>query len=437
MRQVPVLKLVTFAAIGLAAIGYLAFGVVGISPFNRPYDVTMLVSDSGGVFPRAQVTYRGVPVGSVSSLDLRPGGVAVHLAIDGGVRIPKNVEAVVSERSPAGEQFVDLRPRTQGAPYLHSGSTIAERDTRTPLPFYDLLVDLTRFSDTVDPKDLSTVADALATAFGGAGPDLQRLLDNSGELLQTLRRTEPATIDLLDSARTVLDTAVQHRADLRQVSASLSDLAKRLRQSDPQITALLDQGPGVATSVRQLLLDNRTALATLLSNLVDTGQIVVARLPGLRQTLIALPRSAGQLADTVRSGTVWFDLVSEGGPACDYGTPRRAPQSAAERPPYLYAYCDSAGPSEQQRGSSNAPRPPGDRTNQPPPGASGNEQAPTGDESRGNPPSSGSSAGAGGVTTYDPATGVGSAPDGSVVMFGTSNASGLHSLLDLLLVAVR
>ena len=55
--------------------------------------------------------------------------------------------------------------------------------------------------------------------------------------------------------------------------------------------------------------------------------------------------------------------------ACDYGTPRRPPSSADYPEPYLYTYCTDDHPGVLIRGAKNAPRPAGDDTAGPPPGA--------------------------------------------------------------------
>ena len=49
---------------------------------DRSYAVTAQFSDSGGIFAGAQVTYRGIPVGTVDRLELTEDGVDVVLAID-------------------------------------------------------------------------------------------------------------------------------------------------------------------------------------------------------------------------------------------------------------------------------------------------------------------------------------------------------------------
>ncbi|CAM5522554.1 hypothetical protein SPURM210S_00671 [Streptomyces purpurascens] len=81
------------------------------------------------MFPGAEVTYRGVPVGKVGALRLAgPDGVSVTLDIeDGAPRIPADTLAVVANRSAVGEQYVDLQPRTSHGPYLLNGGTIRAR----------------------------------------------------------------------------------------------------------------------------------------------------------------------------------------------------------------------------------------------------------------------------------------------------------------------
>ena len=55
--------------------------------------------------------------------------------------------------------------------------------------------------------------------------------------------------------------------------------------------------------------------------------------------------------------------------ACDYGTPRLPPASADYPEPFLYTYCRDDDPAVLIRGAKNAPRPAGDDTAGPPPGA--------------------------------------------------------------------
>jgi len=113
-------------AVVLAGLGQLVF--------NDSYAVVAHFADSGGIFQGAEVSYRGVSVGRVSNMTLTAKGVDVTLDITNhALKIPSLTRAVVADRSAVGEQYVDLQPETDRAPYLHNGSQIPQQMTSTPI----------------------------------------------------------------------------------------------------------------------------------------------------------------------------------------------------------------------------------------------------------------------------------------------------------------
>src|SRR5262249_14774582 len=90
---------------------YVGFNILRLQLARNPFTVSMQLPTSGGLYPRSEVTYRGKLVGQVSEIKLVPNGVVAPLKIDEGERIPADLDAAVADLSPAGEQFVDLRPR--------------------------------------------------------------------------------------------------------------------------------------------------------------------------------------------------------------------------------------------------------------------------------------------------------------------------------------
>src|SRR5207248_152501 len=77
---------------------------LGARLLGAQYTISADFPDSGGVFPNAEVTYRGVPVGRVSAMHLLPDGVRVDLRIDPHKpHIPASAKAVVTDRSAVGE----------------------------------------------------------------------------------------------------------------------------------------------------------------------------------------------------------------------------------------------------------------------------------------------------------------------------------------------
>ncbi|MDN5758735.1 MAG: MlaD family protein, partial [Tomitella sp.] len=84
-------RLVKFQLIAFALIAVLGIVYVGANyarldnliGFGR-YTVHMNLKESGGIFPNAEVSYRGVPVGRVGEMRLTQEGLQVDLELDNG-----------------------------------------------------------------------------------------------------------------------------------------------------------------------------------------------------------------------------------------------------------------------------------------------------------------------------------------------------------------
>src|SRR5690348_16386156 len=130
------LQLIAFAVIATLAIVYALFRFTDFSKVfgGGGYTVKMNLTESGGIFTNAEVTYRGFNVGRVGEIHLTHDGIQVDLDIDQNApRIPADLDAVVANRSAVGEQYVDLRPRDDNGPYLSGASVISADRTQTPV----------------------------------------------------------------------------------------------------------------------------------------------------------------------------------------------------------------------------------------------------------------------------------------------------------------
>lgn len=363
MRRLPLGKLGLFAAVGLLALGYLVVSVIGQKTIEGSYRVTVDMPKTGGLFPGSQVTYRGVPVGLVSAIEITHTGVAAELAIHDSVHIPSATKAVVADRSPAGEQYLDLEPTAAGPPYLVAGSVIAAKDTARPPSLATLLSSIDAFSKSVDLRQLRTVLDQLDIAFAGTGPALGAILDHGARLVDSLVAVEPQTVDLLHRAGVLLDAQVRHDNDIRTFATSLRRLSDTIRNDDPRTAQLIDAALRTTEQVAPLLVNDSHDVAVLLTNLVTTGRIAVARLPGLKALLFSLPAGLHALASAVHGGHVSFLLTDQPGTFCGYpGTRRRAPFNPHRGPPITNGYCLHPLPIQDQRGAVYEPRPAGDDT---------------------------------------------------------------------------
>jgi phospholipid/cholesterol/gamma-HCH transport system substrate-binding protein len=403
LRRVK-LQVLAFAIVSLVGLTFVGFNYVGLGDalFGGKYTVKADFSTSGGIFTNAAVTYRGVQVGRVGALALRPDGVRVDLRLDRGTTIPANTRAVVSNRSAVGEQYVDLRPESDRGPYLSDGSVIPRTRTGTPLPVETLMLNLDKLVTSVDQRDLSVVIDELGKAFSGTGDDLQRLLDSGDALLAEADATAPQTLKLIQDGRTVLDTQVASSGAIRQWASSLASLSGQLRASDTDLRRLLANGPVATRQVTALLHGLDPNIGQLLGDLIVVGQIHNRHVAGVQQILATYPAAvAGGYTVIPGDGTAHFGLVlnPELPAPCVYTRSRPFTCSAQEQ---------AAGSSV--RGANNVPAPGG--------------AEPTGPVPEGTPSSGGSqdgsSTGTATVAGYDPRTGLALGDDGRPIILGST-----------------
>ncbi|WP_034274826.1 MCE family protein [Haloechinothrix halophila] len=292
-----------FAIVALVGVGYVGATYAGLDTLvgGNGYVVTARMADSGGIFTHAEVTYRGVPIGRVGELRLVDDGIEVELRIrDDAPRVPSDVEAVVANRSAAGEQYIDLRPRRSGSPYLAEGSVIERADTSTPLPVETVLLNLDELVTSVPGDDLRTVVDELYDATRDTAPGMQALLDSSASLTEQAKQHLPQTTRLIADAGTVLDTQLATSDAITTFAANAKRVAAELRRADGDFRAVLTEAPSAAAQVKRLLEESGPTLGVLLHNLLDTSTVVLAKRDGLERLLVVTPEvvSAGSTVIT-------------------------------------------------------------------------------------------------------------------------------------------
>ena len=212
-RRVRVAQ-VLLIAIVVAGSVYVADTVVGGGMFRDPYRVTMNLAEAGGLHERSTVNYRGQRIGTVTDVRLSRDGVVAELAIDEGVRVPRDSEFLVSNLSAVGEQYVDIRPRTDSGPWLEDGSTVAEEETRTPVPVHQVVGDTQRLLERVDVRDLETISREADLAFGDASTDLRRTSLELERSFALLRELQPDLLTLVERGETPLRTGVDKEGEL-------------------------------------------------------------------------------------------------------------------------------------------------------------------------------------------------------------------------------
>ncbi|MGH3519909.1 MAG: MlaD family protein [Haloechinothrix sp.] len=394
-QKLPLGQIALFLGIALACAAYIAVNAVGADTVAPKIHVTAMMDNAGGVNPRSPITYRGVIVGHVDDVLTRPGdaGTEVRMTLLERVKIPVDSQVVVAQDTPVALKHIDLRPPDERPPYLTDGAGVGPKRTSRPVPLETVLVNLMKLTDSLDIDDLTILADELSAGLAGTAPYLERLADNSTELVDEFMELEPTADNLIRSGLDFLESSGGTAERLPHLTRTLAKVTALMRNQTPQALDLAEKVPPFTETIVPLLREQEPSIAVLLANLLTPVQIISARIPALQHGLITIPDGFGALASIVHGDTANFDFVTSQGPTCHFDTSRRVPTDTSSRPPKLTYHCPPGGP--VHRGAANAPRP-------------GHEQRPV-------------------VTTTDPATGRTEIPGGRPIRLGSNG--GQQSLL--------
>lgn len=348
---------------------YLFLGALQVNPLASSYRVTVELPESAGLLPNQNVTMRGVPVGPVERLDITPSGVNAVVSVDSTVAVPASSAVRVSGLSPAGEQYIDFVAENGDGPYLGDGSVVAQSDTTVPVSLADLLANADGALAQVDPAKLELIKHELS--MSDAGPQkLADVIDGGTFLLTTLDSVLPETSSTLRTSRVVLTLAADKNAGIEVASANLGETFDGVNRMREGFRTLTNRTPETLASVDNLFTDNSETMVQLLGSLASTSQLLYLRVPALNALFPTYRTSVlDAIGSIMHDNGLWATGDIYPRYSCDYGTPRLPPSSADYPEPFMYTYCRDDHPGVLVRGAKNAPRPAGDDTAGPPPGA--------------------------------------------------------------------
>ncbi|KAA9162935.1 MCE family protein [Amycolatopsis acidicola] len=360
------IQLLAFLVISVVAIVYALIRFAGLGQVfgQEGYTVKLELTQSGGIFTGAEVTYRGYNIGKVGQLRLTAQGLEAELNIDPKApNVPADLQAVIADRSAVGEQFVDLRPASDSGPYLKAGSVIGADKAKTPISTEQVVSDLDGLAQSVPTDALRTVVDESYNAFNGTGTDLQVLMDTVRDFTKSAQDNLPQTVQLLDEGGKVLDTQNAEASNLSEFSKNLNSLSATLKNSDGDLRRLIEVTPQASSVLNQLITDTGPGLGELVANLLTTSNLLVTRQNNISQVMVSYPVLASGARSVVPGdGTAHLGLVLNlfNPPACTKGymssDQYRTGTDTSAREPDTNAYCaEPTGSPIDVRGAQNAP----------------------------------------------------------------------------------
>lgn len=282
------------SVIGIAAMAMVYLQVPTLLGWGR-MTVTVQLPTTGGLYRFANVTYRGVQIGKVTDVHATRSGAEATLSLANSPKIPADVQASVLSVSAVGEQYVDLRPRSERGPYLRDGAVIAAKDTEVPQQVGPMLDQVNALLDTIPKDRITGLLNETFTGLNGSADDLRTMLDSGSTLSKDFASVADRARTLVEDSRPLLDGQLASTDALRTWSRSLAAVTGQLVADDQAVRGVLTNGPGAADEVTRLLEQVKPTLPVLLANLTTVGRIAVTYHASLEQLLVLLPPYIGSV----------------------------------------------------------------------------------------------------------------------------------------------
>ena len=374
-RQLVLFGVMTVAVLLILGLYYLQVpSLVGIGRYNLKAELPA----SGGLYPTANVTYRGITIGKVTSVEPTERGAEATMSIDSDYKIPLNATANVHSVSAVGEQYLDLEtPKNQPASskYFADGDTLRLHNTicgegpdctnSVPSEIGPALDTANRGLEVLPKEKIGQLLDETAQSVGGLGPALQRLVDATQAIVGDFKTQINDVNDIIEHSGPVIDSQVRSGDAIQRWARNLNTLAAQSAQRDPNIRSILRQAAPTADQVNELFSDVRESLPQVLANLEVVINLLKKYNAGLEQVLVFLPQGAA-IAQTVAApfpNYAALDLALSINqpppcltgfiPASEWRSP--ADTSVAPLPSGTYCKIPMETPANSVRGSRNIP----------------------------------------------------------------------------------
>ncbi|SON60547.1 Lipoprotein LprN [Mycobacterium simulans] len=285
--QLAIFAVITVITLAVMAIFYLRLpATFGIGTYGVSADFVA----GGGLYKNANVTYRGVAVGRVESVELNPNGVTADMRLNSGTAIPSNVTASVKSVSAIGEQYIDLVPPDNPSPAkLRNGSRIERKNTRIGQDVADLLKQAEKLVNSIGDTRLRELLHEAFTATNGTGPELARLVESARLLVDEANVNYPQVSQLIDQAGPFLQAQVRAGGDIKSLADGLARFTSEVRRADPGLRDTLATAPGAIDEANTAFSGIRPSFPALAASLANLGRVGVIYHKTIEQLLVVFP----------------------------------------------------------------------------------------------------------------------------------------------------
>jgi len=266
-----------------------------------PLRITAYFTEAVGVYAGSDVRVLGVKVGTVD--EVRPAGtqVRLRLTVEPGIRVPREVKAVIMAPSLVADRFVQLAPVYSTGAELSQDATIREDETATPVELDQLYGSLNQLATALGPGGangdgaLSDLVKTGAEVLDGNGSKLNAMVRQLGQAAGTLTGSEDDFTGTVDNLQKFTSTLAASDDQVRDVTDRLAQVSDFLAADRTDLGAALSQLATALGAVKQFVQDNRSRIRSNVDKLSAISQVLTKERASLDEALKVAPLALGNV----------------------------------------------------------------------------------------------------------------------------------------------
>jgi phospholipid/cholesterol/gamma-HCH transport system substrate-binding protein len=289
--------------LGIALIVFTTIWLQGLRFGSEERPVQGRFREVGQLLPGSTVKYRGVPIGSVESIDFEEGGAAVivTMTIDADVALPQDPAVMLAPESLFGDWQAEIVSRPMFANYDYTEPLQGDM-----LPGYALpdMVRLTAVADEI-ARNLATISTRIEIAF------TEETALNVREAIENIQRASGELARLMNSQQAAIEEVA---TNLERTSETAGQAALTLQRAFEEVEAAIAGGRLLnivanvesATSRTDSLVSLLVQTSRDLSNTAVTADSTFRHVSSIAS---AIQRGEGSLGLLLQDTTLYANLV--------------------------------------------------------------------------------------------------------------------------------
>jgi virulence factor Mce-like protein len=217
----------------------------GGAPEHRSASFCAILSDGIGLYAGNPVTQMGYQIGTVDSVTPRDSSVEVRFNVSEHRPMPRDVNAVIRSTSILADRSLELVGNYHSGPQLTAGQCIPRSRTATPLSLSQVIGSAANFINGINPNGSSNIQDALR--------GIDQAAQGNGAGLNRLLTMSSSLLDNPDQAVADIGAIVRNTVQITDMLKASRTPLKQILLDMPQTNGnLIDTMRGTTGIIDQI-----------------------------------------------------------------------------------------------------------------------------------------------------------------------------------------